>query len=781
MAKRNGQSIPRRKQAAATQQQFSIGKYSAVGVDGKVSDPIRESAMSPSPLEAKVRMANKMSGMTKTAEYWAGDAMGGANIADSQNIGYYSFEFPVDALELPQSRAQELRFYRLAYDRDPIVGRGVDLHTEIPMSKVTLERPKCSSEPFADFVYDFYQGLVTNTRMFQMLLDAAREYWYIGEAFLFVEDDPEIEACKAATEFVQAFEEQDSQKMAEEGGSRSYFESNNTSWGSEALGMKSSALKQSSVKLASKLGFNPLANIDKLMLQKIGHLSSVLEQLDYLKTARIVTRKTADPDTGAGSEPADNSASTGGTELPPPGEGGDEMGGGGIVPEAEGGDMGGPSGGGGMGSGGFDFGGGMGMDDTGTGMDEMEVPKDPEQIKLEKTIQLLQKKKELLEELEQLHEVRKNDYELFSHLTNKNYMGFDRIQLLPPENVEIKKSSTFGSEPTIYYKPPEDSKQAYIDNPDTPDDVRDSLSQDGIIPLNDNPFKGSYAIHFARKKAPFEDHGRSILQRCMRTIIYREKLRQVQTTLASRNMTPKTLVVAPNVSNGELMALRGHIDEAKSDPDYTVVVNYECTWNEIGSEGRLLSLESEWAHTGNDLAIGLGFSPDILNGEGLYSNTRTQLEILSTTYLQFRDLVSYVVQELIFKPIAMKKGFYEIDLYGRPRWLYPSIKFGRMALRNTGETYQMLFDLYQKGSVPVEVLLEILDIDPEVCRKRLEEDLFTVNDSKFNAFLENLYSNVAGDERFMKSTDLMDRIKKTLGLKEKDIEDAEIEGSGEGL
>jgi hypothetical protein len=128
----------------------------------------------------------------------------------------------------------------------------------------------------------------------------------------------------------------------------------------------------------------------------------------------------------------------------------------------------------------------------------------------------------------------------------------------------------------------------------------------------------------------------------------------------------------------------------------------------------------------------------------------------------------------------MKKGFYEIDMYGRARWLYPEIKFGRMALRNSGETYQMLFDLYQKGSVPISVLLELLDIDPEICRKNLEADLFTVNDSKFNAFLENLYSNIAGNDVF-NQTDLMDRIKKTLGLKEKDVEDADLEGSGEGV
>jgi hypothetical protein len=757
-----------RKIANSSIPQFSIGKYSSFdSTSGQVVDPIRNASAT----DTKVRMANQL---RKKADLWAGEN-GPANISDSENIGYYSFEFPVDALELPQSRAQELRFYRLAYDRDPIVGRGIDLHTEIPMSKISLDRPKCSSEAFGDYVYDFYQGLITNSRLFETLLHASREYWNIGEAFLFVEDDPNILPSEAAEEYAQAMAEHDDQKMAEEGQSRSYFETDNTSWGAEAVNMTS---KHSASKLATKLGFNPLTQLDKAIFKKVATLTEVVKRINKLSNIKIAD----DPaDGGGGTAPTEATEPAGGTELAPPGteDAGDEG-----MGEGNGGeDMGSPTGGimpsGGGGGGGFE-GMDMGLDETGTGMEPQAPPEDIETKRMEEVVKLLKKKRDLLKELQELHDVRKNDFELFSHLCNKNYMGFDRIQLLPPENVEIKKSSTFGSEPTVFYKPPEDAKASYIENPDTPDDVRDSLSQDGVIPLNDNPFKGSYVIHFARKKAPFEDHGRSILQRCMRSIIYREKLRQVQTTIASRNMTPKTLVVAPGIAPGELMALRGHIDEAKSDPDYTVIVNYECTWNEIGSEGRLLTLDGEWNHTGNDLAIGLGFSPDILNGEGLYSNTRTQLELLSTVYEQYRSLVQYVVQELIFKPIAMKKGFYEIDRYGRPRWLYPQIKFGRMALRNSGETYQMLFDLYQKGSVPVAVLLELLDVDPEICKKNLENDLFSVNDSKFNSFLENLYSNIASSEVF-KATDVMDKLRRTLGLKEKDIEDTEIEGSGEGV
>ena len=310
--------------------QFSVGKYSSFDPsgNGNVIDPLRNT----SSLESKVRMANQMH---KTADLWAGD-QGNANITDSQNIGYYSYEFPVDALELPQSRAQELRFYRLAYDRDPIVGRGIDLHTEIPMSKINLERPKCSSEAFADYVYDFYQGLVTGSRLFETLLHATREYWCIGEAFLFVEDDPNIEACKAAETYVQALAEQDDQKMAEQGATRSYFESNNTSWGADSLGMK-----QSSNKLATQVGFNPLAKLDKQIMEKVAAVQSVLAQIETIKTGQ---RKTAEPGDGGPAETGGSEAplaagdgGMGGAEMAPPGEDeGDDMGGGGIMPDVGG-------------------------------------------------------------------------------------------------------------------------------------------------------------------------------------------------------------------------------------------------------------------------------------------------------------------------------------------------------------------------------------------------------------------------------------------------------------
>src|SRR5208337_1187002 len=317
-------------------------------------------------------------------------------------------------------------------------------------------------------------------------------------------------------------------------------------------------------------------------------------------------------------------------------------------------------------------------------------------------------------------------------------------------------------------------KQAYMDDPDVPNQVKDVIQTEGKIPLNNDPFQGSYVIHFARKKSGYELHGRSILQRCIRTVIYREKLRQVQSTLASRNMTPKRLIVAPDIPANEVIALRAHIDEAISDPDYSVVVNYECRWDEIGSEGRLLSLDAEWQHTNSDLAIGLGLSPEILIGEGMYSGNRIQLEIMNVSYVQFRDLLTTLLEDLVFKPFAMEK-------YGRPRWIFPKVTFSRMALRDSGDLYDMLFNLYAKGSLPIDIIYEFLSIDPEDATRKLEDNLYTVKDSKFNEMLSNIYNSVG--EWLMTNTDLGKRLTKGLTLNAVDHTEDEQgpEGSGEGV
>ena len=855
-----GKTFEARKVATTTDKDGNVREFASAGryttFDGKT---IRDDVAYRNKLRSLRGLADSFLGGDETiqsgkiaAGIFGDGGVGYADIADSNNIGYYSYEFPVDALELPASRAEELRFFRLAYDRDPIVGRAIDLHTELPLSKMELSKPKCSSEEYADFVFDEFQRFVSNTKLFQVLIDAVREYWTIGETFIFVEKPSDVEPSPEARKQLEKGKKGDPSEPGKDGefhtplggtsnriieylepskrsswvkkraseidslkaaGLGFSFDDNITEVASE-IASKRAELNTKTRKYAKIAGVSPktlakliiaadnggtvaLDRAAKVAKAALGKLIGRIIPNDEFKEPLQVTadfNKTAQPpgvtdpgaaapgptapaggDAGAGAPPGAEGAAAPGADPTAPGAEGAPLGDAGL------GDI---EGGGGMPMGGGGGGAGIPADMAGQAQDAVamgaSVTAQREIMELKHLLKLLTKKKELLEELKEIREKKEEELELFSHVVNKDYDGPTKIQILPPEQMEIANEGQMEDGPTIYYKPPEEQKQAYLEDPDVPAEVKEKIQTEGKIPLNQDPMKGSYVIHLARKKSGYELHGRSILQRCIRTVIYREKLRQVQSTLASRNMTPKTMVIAPGIPTSEVMALRAHIDEAKADPDYSVVLNYEARWDEIGSEGRLLVLDGEYQHTNSDLAIGLGLSPEILIGEGMYSGNRIQLEIMNVSYLQFRDLLTGIIEDQIFKPIAMEKGFYEMDKYGRPRWIYPKVSFSRMALRDSGDLYDMLFNLYSKGSLPVDIIYEFLNLDPEDCERKLEDALFTVKDSKFNEMLSNIYGSVG--EWMMANTDLGKRLTKGLTLNEVDhTEDEGPEGSGEGV
>jgi hypothetical protein len=840
-------------QLGQEQEYASAGRYTSMTPDGQIADDVAYRNR----LRGMRGLADALLGGgddddgtgRKTAGLFGGDGgLGFADIADSNNIGYYSYEFPVDALELPASRAEELRFYRLAYDRDPIVGRAIDMHTELPLSKMESAKPKCSSEEFADYVYDEYQRFQQRTKLFQVLIDACREYWTIGEAFIWVEKPNKVEPCDEARKIIEKEQglsggvggdgsdpSKESEFHSPLGGTSgqilNYLEpTHRASW----LKKRSSAIEEmkkvgikfdvwedvtkvaaevetkrkelndQTRKVAKTIGWAPkkLAKLiiasetDKsasVRLAKLLGRTNGEDEYPIQVTADVKTAAPGDPPAGGPAGAAPPPAGGAGAGAPAdagvvdPGAPLGDVGLGDVAgaDPAAGGD---PLGGGDPGAMPMGGGGGGGMaiapDMAGDAQQAIamgvSVTSQRELMEMKHFLRLLERKKELLEELKEIREDKEEELELFEHVVNREYDGPTRIQILPPEQIEISNKGTMEDGPTIYYKPPEQQKQAYLEDPDVPAEVKEKIQLEGKIPLNQDPMKGSYIIHFARKKSGYELHGRSILQRCIRTVIYREKLRQVQSTLASRNMTPKSLIVAPGIPAIEVLALRAHVDEAKADPDYSVVLNYECRWDEIGSEGRLLALDGEWQHTNSDLAIGMGLSPEILIGEGLYSGNRIQLQIMETSYLQFRDLITNIIEDQIFKPIAMERGFYETDKYGRPRWIYPKVTFSRMALRDSGDLYDMLFNLYSKGSLPVDIIYEFLSLDPEDCERKLEDALFTVKDSKFNEMLSNIYNSVG--EWMMGNTDLGKRLTKGLTLEQVDNEaDEGPEGSGEGV
>jgi intein/homing endonuclease len=359
-----------------------------------------------------------------------------------------------------------------------------------------------------------------------------------------------------------------------------------------------------------------------------------------------------------------------------------------------------------------------------------------------------------------------------------NYKGWRKLIILPPDQIRIKKIP-LSDESLIEFIPDPETRKSILNDsdpnyfntneadtrkktPQVPGSLIEQLKQNGSISMDTDPYSGSHVFHLARKKSQYETQGVSILERCVNTLLYDDKLRQAQTSIASRHMTPMRVVWAEELSDVDVENLREQVDMALTDPDFSIICNYEVHWEEMGSNGRLLQLDSEHEYIANCLFAGLGVTRELLTGEGTYAGNRITLEILNTQYLLFRELLQEYVENNLFKPVAKKKGFIEKDKYGREKLLYPKLSFTRLAIKDNDAFFEQAMQLYNKGSISIDIILEMLNIDPISTKKKIEADLFTVNDFAFNQLMANTY--VAAGTKLVEGYSVADRLAEYLKL-----------------
>jgi hypothetical protein len=368
----------------------------------------------------------------------------------------------------------------------------------------------------------------------------------------------------------------------------------------------------------------------------------------------------------------------------------------------------------------------------------------------------------------------------------KHYAGWDRLIVIPIDKVKITTFS-YSDRPLIELIPSERDRQM-IERAKTgdvdakklveqiPNEVRTCLEAGKTIPLGTDPDAGSFGYILTGSKDADISIGQPILGRCLRSLIYVDKLRQAQTSIASRAMTPKRIVWAEGLSDIDTDALREQVDLALVDPDYSIVANYEVHWEEMGARDRLLDLSAEYEQVQRRILAGLGVTESLMSGESLYSGDRLKLEVINQRYLHLREILQEYVEEYLFRPIARRMGFIEEDEWGQEVVLHPKLSFTRLPLRDSQDTFNDLYNLYSKGSISIDLILETLNIDPSDTKSKIERDLFTVNDAIFNEVLRSLYNEVG--RLLVDKTDVLERISKYLKLEMNHKDEAQQQEEG---
>lgn len=545
------------------------------------------------PKNTQVRVGAEASSIRKKANVCVGTGGGydgSFGNAGSMQMGYatnvYSPFLSTDFLELPQNITEKRAYFRHFYNYHPYVGRAIDLHTELPLSKIRLSAPKGKDPTTNRYILKFFEEMLQRTNLLKLLVDGTREYYVIGDAFIFAED-------------------------------------------------------------------HDLTIPEDLLLDTVAELK----------------------------------------------------------------------------------------DDGEVEMVKHRLPKEEEDKR------------------------RKAYYQ-------KHYKGWQSLTLLPPEQVNVTQYQ-FASKNKYEFVVDEKTKTLVQDAMNGDEDAMEyvsSMPEDLVpfilegrdLPMDTDPLEGSFVYQLSRNKPPFQPYGVSIIERCMRDLVYQDKLRQSQTSIASRAMTPKRLIYAEDMDESDVENLRNEIDQALMDPDYSIVTNFQVNWEEISARDRLLDLGSEYDIVDRRLFAGLSATESMLTGESSYSGERINLEVINTQYSMYRDSLQTFVEQYLFKPVAIKKGFIEKDEFGEDVVLYPSLSFTRLSLRDNRDTFDTMFNLYSKGSLSVDFIYELFNLDPDTVTEKIRRDLLTVKDPVFNDMMRAIYSDVG--RKIVEETDAADRIMKEMDL-----------------
>jgi len=306
-----------------------------------------------------------------------------------------------------------------------------------------------------------------------------------------------------------------------------------------------------------------------------------------------------------------------------------------------------------------------------------------------------------------------------------------------------------------------------------PKELVDMVNREGCIVMDTDPMTGSFVHHVARRRSPYMDLGSSVLERVLVPMLQKEHFRYTQLSLASRNMTPKNLITAPGLLPPEVDDLRTQVDLSYLDPEYSIITNYEVTWEQIGTSDRLLPLDAEYERIENQIFAGLGVTRELLTGEGTWTGNKITVDILNTMFLLTREVLVNYIEKKLFIPICEAHGWYDEDSNGIKDYWYPKVGFNRLTIRDNAEVFDSLYQLYQKGSLPVDIIYELFNLNTEEIDTKLHEDLFTVKDANFNRIVEEISGETG--RAIVERTDVVEKVAKYLKL---DYQEA-AEGEGD--
>lgn len=289
-------------------------------------------------------------------------------------------------------------------------------------------------------------------------------------------------------------------------------------------------------------------------------------------------------------------------------------------------------------------------------------------------------------------------------------------------------------------------------------------AESSYIEVDNDPFNldGVYVARLATDENTGVDSSmlNSVLESAIQNLL---AVRKSNTLVALASKIDR-IVSAPKASIDQIDQLNDDLATMAENPEGSMLaVNFEVTVDTLSLDVKdNLDLSQTIERTNKEMLSTLGFPEDLVSEGGTYGSGFLKVELLTNEYVEFRNQLKDFIENQIFRPIAIKKGFFSHNEWGDLIPIYPSVRFDKFSLSRGSEDIAQLASLVSDGNLPVSILLEHLGFNVEDVEQRLLQE----SSSMFNKAIKDLLDTSIGDlkDNLIGNEEFLERIMSAVKL-----------------
>lgn len=319
---------------------------------------------------------------------------------------------------------------------------------------------------------------------------------------------------------------------------------------------------------------------------------------------------------------------------------------------------------------------------------------------------------------------------------------WDHFLLLNPDYVEVSRSY-LSAKPSISLVPDSVLKDIINGGPrgaygeqynQLPQEIIDSVRNGMNIPLPD-----ANVSQISHKASRYETYGTPLLNRCFKTLLYKDKIRTAQQAIVERHITPiRVWKLGGDGENpptqDELENFRNLLAQAELDYNHTIVFHNQVDFMATNNTQTIFQLTPEYEFVRYELSAGLMVSETFITGDGPnFATANVNLEVLEKRYRTYRSMLSRWIERSVYAPVAEAQEFFEpvksevnhgYRIMQRPKKLiYPKVSWrGRELIEYKDDAPRIYLDLQSNSLISKRTLLDKLGFSYETEMSRITKE-----------------------------------------------------------